>query len=85
MTTSFEEVCPLLEKMQSKSYALTMSRWLAEQLHRPQDKISAFKTALALAVQCRQAATTKVRVHVCMYVCMYSGPSLIRPPVIQFP
>ncbi len=58
--SSFEDVAPLLSKMVDKVYALSVAKWLAEQLKGEEDRTKALTAALAMATQCREMATSEV-------------------------
>ncbi len=52
--SSFEDIAPLLSRMEDKAYALSVARWLAEHLKGEEDRTKALKAALALARQRRE-------------------------------
>ena len=57
---NFDNLSPLLNKIQDKSYSLLVARWLAEQFSGDQDRTSALMTALSFAKRCKEQAKTEV-------------------------
>ena len=56
----FDDISPLLNKIEEASFALTIAKWLSEHLCHDQSKIKALETALSIAQQLEGQAKTEV-------------------------